>query len=93
MNGDNLNNVRSEASRHFINKKRKYLRAKINELETNNKSKNARPFHRSLNEFKKGYQLRTNLITDAKDDLLADSHNFSNMWKNYISRLLNGLSH
>jgi hypothetical protein len=30
INGDNLNNVRREASRHFRNKKREYLKDKIN---------------------------------------------------------------
>jgi hypothetical protein len=35
INGDNLNNVRLEASRHFRNNKRDYLKGKINELETN----------------------------------------------------------
>jgi len=32
---DNLNNVRLEASRHFRNKKKEYLKAKIDELDTN----------------------------------------------------------
>ena len=32
---DNLSNVRREASRHFRNKKKAYLKAKIEELETN----------------------------------------------------------
>jgi hypothetical protein len=32
---DNLNNVRREASRYFRNKKKDYLKAKIDELETN----------------------------------------------------------
>jgi hypothetical protein len=32
-NVDNWNNVRREASRHFRNKKKEYLKAKINELE------------------------------------------------------------
>ena len=42
-NVDNLNNVRREVSRHFRNKKKKtYLRAKIQELETNNKIQNIR---------------------------------------------------
>jgi hypothetical protein len=36
--GGNLPNVRREASRHFRNKKKKYLKAKINELETNSKN-------------------------------------------------------
>ena len=34
-NVDNLNNVRRDASRHFRNKKKAYLKAKIEELETN----------------------------------------------------------
>ena len=34
------NNARCEASRHFRNKKKEYLKAKINELETNIKIKN-----------------------------------------------------
>jgi len=38
-NVDNLNNVRREASRHFRNKKKEYLKAKIDELETNSKIK------------------------------------------------------
>jgi hypothetical protein len=41
-NGDNLNNIRCEASRHFRNKKKEYLKAKTNELETNSKNKNIR---------------------------------------------------
>jgi hypothetical protein len=38
-NVDNLNNARSEASRHFRNKKKEYLKSKINELETKSKNK------------------------------------------------------
>ena len=33
-NVDNLNNVRREASKHFRNKQKEYLQAKIDELET-----------------------------------------------------------
>jgi len=36
---NNLNNVRREASRHFRNNKKEYLKAKIDELETNSKVK------------------------------------------------------
>jgi hypothetical protein len=39
INGDNLKNLRCETSRIFRNKKREYVRGKINELETNNKQK------------------------------------------------------
>jgi len=36
---DNLNNVKREASRHFRNKKTEYLKAKIDEPETNSTNK------------------------------------------------------
>ena len=38
-NVDNLNNLVQEASRHFKNKKKEYLIAKIDELESNRKIK------------------------------------------------------
>jgi len=38
-NVDSLNNVRREVSRHFRNKKKAYMRAKIEGLETNSKIK------------------------------------------------------
>jgi len=38
-NVGNLDNVRDEASRHFRNKKKEYLKAKIDELETNSNQK------------------------------------------------------
>jgi hypothetical protein len=40
INGDNLNNIRLEGSRHFRNEKREYLEDKRNELATNSKNKN-----------------------------------------------------
>jgi len=60
-NVDNLNNVpvRQEASRHFRNKKKKYPKAEIEELETNSKIKNIRDLYRGRSDFKKGYQPRT----------------------------------
>ena len=48
----NLNSVRYEVSRHFSNKKKTYLRAKIVELETNSKIKNIRGLYRDINDFK-----------------------------------------
>jgi hypothetical protein len=43
-NLDNMNNVRRDAGRHFRNKKKTYLKAKIKELETKSKMKNIRDF-------------------------------------------------
>jgi hypothetical protein len=42
VNGDNLKTVRREASKYFREKKREYLKDKINELATNSKNKNIR---------------------------------------------------
>ena len=54
-NLDNLNNVRREASRHSRNKKKEYVKAKIEELETKSKIKNIRDLYRGINDFKKDY--------------------------------------
>ena len=48
---DNISNVRLEASRHFRNKKKEYLKAKIDELETNSKIENIRDLYRGINDF------------------------------------------
>jgi hypothetical protein len=58
----NLNNVRREASRHFRNNKKEYLKIKIDELKTNSKIKTIRDLYRGNNNFKKGYQPRTNIV-------------------------------
>jgi hypothetical protein len=73
-NEDKLIDVMREASRHFRQKKREYLKDKINELESNSKNKNIRDLYRGINEFKKGCQPRTNLVKDERCDLLADPH-------------------
>jgi hypothetical protein len=83
-NEDNLIDVRRKASRHFMHKKREALKDKINELESNSNNKNIRDLYRGINEFKKGYQPRTNLVKDERCDLLADPHKILNRWKNYF---------
>jgi hypothetical protein len=75
-------------SRHFRNKKREYVKGKINELAANSKHKNMRDLYKGINEFKRDYQLRSNLVKDENGDLLADSNTILNSWKSYFSRLL-----
>jgi len=88
-NVDNLNKVRCEVSRRFRNEKKAYLRAKIEELETNNKIQNIRDLYRGISDFKKGYQPRCNIVKDEKGDLVADSHGIVARWRNYLSQLFN----
>jgi flagellar basal body rod protein FlgC len=80
-NIENLNNVRRDASRHFRNKKKVYLKAKIEEFETYSTIKNIRDLYRGNNDFKKGYQPRTNIVKDQKGDLIADSQSILARWR------------
>ena len=73
-NVDNLNNVRREASRHIRNKKKKYLKTKIDEIRTNRKIKNIRDLYKDINDFKNGYQPRINIAKVEKGDLVTDSN-------------------
>jgi len=82
-----MNNVRCETSRTSRNKRREYLKEKINALETNGKSKNIGDLYRGINEFKKCYQPGTNSVEVENDDQLADSHSSLNRWKNYFCQL------
>ena len=50
---DNLNTVRREASRHFRNRKKEHLKAKIDELEANIKIKNVRDLYRVISDLSK----------------------------------------
>jgi hypothetical protein len=85
INEDILNNLRCEARRYFRNRKREYLKDKINELSMNSKNKNIRDLYRGINEFKKGDQHRNYLVKDENSDLFAYYHNILSRWKNYFS--------
>jgi hypothetical protein len=76
INGDNLNNIRCGASRHFRNSKREHLKGKINELTTNSKNKNIRDLYRRINEFKRGYQPRSNFVKDENGSACRFQHHF-----------------
>jgi len=88
-NVDILNNVRHEVSRHFRDKKKAYLRANIEELETNSKIQNFRDLYRGINDFKKGYQPRCNIVKNEKGDLVAESYSIVARWRKYFSQLFN----
>jgi hypothetical protein len=55
----------------------------------NSKNKNIRDLYRGINEFKRGYQPRSNFVRDENGDLLADFNNTVNRWKSYFSQLMN----
>jgi hypothetical protein len=57
-----LQNLRCETSRTFREKKREYLRDKINELEIKIMKTNIRDFYRGINEFKDVTNLALTLL-------------------------------
>jgi hypothetical protein len=68
-----------------MNKKREYLKVKINEIDTNNKNKYIRDLYRCIDEFKKGYQPRINTIKYKNSDPLVNPHSILNRWKNIFN--------
>jgi hypothetical protein len=51
---------------------------------TNNKNNNNRDLFRGINEFKKGYRPRNNIIEDENGNLLSDPHSVLNRWKGKV---------
>jgi hypothetical protein len=81
INGDNLNNIRSEASRHFRNKMMEYLRDKIDELAKNSKNKNIRDLYRGINEFNM-------LIKICLNETYSKVHIGNHFSDNFLSRMV-----
>jgi hypothetical protein len=50
----------------------------------NSKNKNIRHCYREINEFKRGYLPRSNLVKDENGDLLTDSNTILDGWKSYF---------
>jgi len=44
---------------------------------------------KNIRDFKKGYQPRTYVVKDDKDDFITYSHSTLARWRNYFSHLLN----
>jgi hypothetical protein len=75
--------LRCETSRTFRKKKGEYLKDKVNELETNSKTRNIKDLYRGTNTFRKGYHPRINNVKDENGNLLADPQSVLNRWKNF----------
>jgi hypothetical protein len=60
------------------------LKKKLISLKENSKIKDTPDLHRSKNEYKKGYQCRTDIVKDENGDLLADFCSILNRWKNFF---------
>ncbi|PSN38555.1 hypothetical protein C0J52_14819 [Blattella germanica] len=89
QNSEQLCSIRRETTRFLKNKKREYLKEKINDLEINAKNRNIRELYQGIRIERKGFQARTNIIKDENGDMLADAKSILNRWGNYFNQLLN----
>ena len=64
------------------------MKGSFNELPSI-ENRSIRVVYRHNNKFQNGYQPRTNLVNDDKDDLPADSHSILTGWKNRWCQLSN----
>ena len=86
---DGINNGRLEASRHFRNKMKEYLKDKFCELETDSEAKNIRDLYRGISDCKRGYRSRSNIVTVEKDDMVTDRHSvLARCGKQFSAKLL-----
>ncbi|PSN45390.1 hypothetical protein C0J52_07528 [Blattella germanica] len=58
------------------NKKREYLKEKINDLETNARNRNIRELYQGIRIERNGFQARTNIIKNENGGMLADANNY-----------------
>jgi hypothetical protein len=47
--------------------------------------KNIRDMYRGISDFKKGYQPRTDIVKDDRDDLCSDCHSILARWRKQFS--------
>jgi hypothetical protein len=52
-------------------------------------NKNIRDLYRDINDSRKGYQPRTNVVKDEKGDMAADFHSIYARWRNNFCEVLN----
>jgi len=60
---------------------KEYQKSEVEELVKN--------LYRSISDFRKGCQPRTNIVRNEKGDLVADSHSILARWRKHFSQLLN----
>lgn len=81
-------NIRQAAQVMFKNKKCQFLKRKIEEIDENCHRNNVRGMYMGINNFRKRFQARTEVIKDDNENFITDPTRVINTWKNF-DRLLN----
>jgi len=57
-------------------------------IEEDQKYNNTRKMYQTINQFKKGYQHKFNMIRNKKGELAMDTKERGEIWKEYFDKLL-----
>jgi deoxyribodipyrimidine photolyase len=81
---------RKEAHKIIRNKKKLYIKSVIESIlvEEDQNHKNTRKIYQTINQFKKGYQHKFNVITNKKGELSMNTKQRAEIWKEYVDTLL-----
>jgi len=79
---------RKEARRMIRNKKKIYMKSVIESIE-DQKHNNTRKMYQTVNQFKKGYQHKFNIIRNIKGELAMNTKEKAEVWKEFFDKLLN----
>jgi hypothetical protein len=80
---------RKEAHKIIRNKKMTYMKNVIESKEEDQKHNNTRKMHKTVNQFKKGYQHKFSIIRNKKGELAMNTKEKAEIWKEYFNKLLN----
>ena len=65
------------------------MNRKITEIESNRRNRRAREQYRGINEVRKGFRPRTNMIRDKNGVVLVNESEIKERWREYFHDLLN----
>jgi hypothetical protein len=61
----------------------------LESIEEDQKHNNTRKMYQTINQFKKGYQHKHNIIRNKKGELVINTKERAEIWKEYFDKLLN----
>jgi len=82
------NHKRREAHKLIGNKKKVCMKNVIESIE-DKKHNNTRKMYQTINQFKKGYQHKFSIIRNKKGELVINTKEKAEIWKEYFDKLLN----
>jgi len=80
---------RKEALKIIRNKKRLYIKNVTESIKEDQKYNNIRKTYQTINQFKKGYQHKFNMIRSKKGEVAMNTKERAELWKEYFNKLLN----